>query len=122
MIENDPKKIKDKIINKLISLRDQQTTQKGSDTMSESMDENARKELKEILMSITKNEIRFFYQETKETLPVCSSKIGGKPAMPADFQWSEFMFGDCGHLYFWIRKQDLQNRDFDHVWMILQCS
>lgn len=39
MIENDPKKIKDKIINKLISLRDQQTTQKESDTMSESMDE-----------------------------------------------------------------------------------
>lgn len=54
------------------------------------MDENARKELKEILMSITKNEIRLSYQETKETLPVCSSKIGGKPAVPADFQWPEF--------------------------------
>lgn len=32
------------------------------------------------------------------------------------------MWGDCGRLYFWIRKQDLQKRDFGKVWMILQCS
>lgn len=35
---------------------------------------------------------------------------------------SEYMFGDCGHIYFWIRKQDLQNQEFDKVWLILQCS
>lgn len=34
----------------------------------------------------------------------------------------EYMFGDCGHIYFWIRRQDLENLDFDKVWLILQCS
>lgn len=34
---------------------------------------------------------------------------------------SEMMWGDCGRLYFWIRQQDLLERDFDKVWMILQC-
>lgn len=34
----------------------------------------------------------------------------------------EMMFGDCGHLYFWIRKSDLQQLNFDNVWLILQCS
>lgn len=33
----------------------------------------------------------------------------------------EYMFGDCGHIYFWIRKQDLKNREFDKIWLILQC-
>ncbi|MBI5250200.1 MAG: DUF1963 domain-containing protein [Desulfomonile tiedjei] len=30
-------------------------------------------------------------------------------------------WGDRGRLYFWIRKEDLQRRDFDRVWMILEC-
>lgn len=33
----------------------------------------------------------------------------------------ELMFGDSGRLYFWIRKEDLANRRFDRVWLILQC-
>lgn len=33
----------------------------------------------------------------------------------------ELMFGDCGKLYFWIRKEDLLARRFDRVWLILQC-
>ena len=32
------------------------------------------------------------------------------------------MFGDCGHIYFRIRKQELQEKNFDNVWLILQCS
>ena len=35
---------------------------------------------------------------------------------------SVIMFGDCGHIYFWIRKQDLKERNFDKVWLILQCG
>ena len=35
---------------------------------------------------------------------------------------SEIMFGDCGHIYFWIRKQDLKERNFDNIWLILQCG
>ncbi len=34
----------------------------------------------------------------------------------------ELMFGDCGHIYFWIKKSDLAARNFDNVWLILQCS
>lgn len=33
----------------------------------------------------------------------------------------EFMFGDCGIIYFWIRKDDLKNRNFDNIQLILQC-
>ena len=35
---------------------------------------------------------------------------------------TEMMWGDCGMLYFWIRKEDLVNGRFDKCWMILQCS
>lgn len=34
---------------------------------------------------------------------------------------AEMMWGDCGRLYFWIRRQDLIERRFDKAWMILQC-
>jgi len=34
----------------------------------------------------------------------------------------ELMFGDVGHIYYWIRKQDLAAGNFDNVWLILQCS
>jgi uncharacterized protein YwqG len=34
----------------------------------------------------------------------------------------ELMFGDCGHIYFWIRKEDLMNCIFENTWLILQCS
>lgn len=33
----------------------------------------------------------------------------------------ELMFGDSGKLYFWIKKEDLLNKNFDNVWLILQC-
>jgi uncharacterized protein YwqG len=32
-----------------------------------------------------------------------------------------FMWGDSGMLYYWIRKQDLCELRFDRVWMALQC-
>lgn len=33
----------------------------------------------------------------------------------------ELMFGDCGRIYFMIRKNDLAQRNFDNVQLILQC-
>ncbi len=33
----------------------------------------------------------------------------------------ELLFGDCGQIYFWIKKEDLEKRNFDNVWLILQC-
>lgn len=37
----------------------------------------------------------------------------------ADF---ELMFGDCGCLYFWMRKKDLAERAFHKAWALLQCG
>lgn len=34
----------------------------------------------------------------------------------------EFMFGDCGMLYFYIKKQDLKNMNFDNVHFSVQCG
>jgi uncharacterized protein YwqG len=34
---------------------------------------------------------------------------------------ARMIWGDAGRLYFWIRKQDLEKRAFENVWMILQC-
>ncbi len=36
-----------------------------------------------------------------------------------DWEW---MWGDCGMLYFYIRKQDLAAKDFEQTWFSLQCS
>lgn len=33
----------------------------------------------------------------------------------------DMMWGDCGRIYFWIRRQDLAARDFSKCWLILQC-
>ncbi len=34
----------------------------------------------------------------------------------------ELMFGDCGRIYFYIHRDDLAARNFDNVWLILQCG
>ena len=31
------------------------------------------------------------------------------------------MFGDCGHIYFYITKEDLKAKRFDRVWLLSQC-
>ena len=33
----------------------------------------------------------------------------------------ELMFGDCGRIYFYIRREDMLERRFDRVWLVLQC-
>ncbi len=32
-----------------------------------------------------------------------------------------WMWGDCGRIYFWIKRQDLCSGRFDDVWLIFQC-
>jgi uncharacterized protein YwqG len=34
---------------------------------------------------------------------------------------ADVLWGDVGMLYFWIRRQDLQEQRFDKVWMTMQC-
>lgn len=34
----------------------------------------------------------------------------------------ELMFGDCGRIFFYIRRDDLAKRDFSKVWLVLQCG
>lgn len=34
----------------------------------------------------------------------------------------ELMWGDCGMLYFYVRKQDLKEKRFENAWFSLQCG
>jgi uncharacterized protein YwqG len=34
---------------------------------------------------------------------------------------TDFMWGDCGILYIWIKKDDLAVKNFQNIWTILQC-
>lgn len=34
----------------------------------------------------------------------------------------ELMFGDVGNIYFYIKKQDLKDQNFDKTWLVLQCG
>ena len=34
----------------------------------------------------------------------------------------ELMFGDCGSIYYYIRKDDLAEKRFDKAWLVLQCG
>ena len=34
----------------------------------------------------------------------------------------DFMWGDAGVLYFWIREADARAMRFDRVWLVLQCA
>lgn len=34
----------------------------------------------------------------------------------------ELMFGDCGKVYYYIREEDLKNKNFDNVWLVLECT
>ncbi len=39
----------------------------------------------------------------------------------SDEENAGMMWGDGGRLYFWIRNDDLKKRDFENVWIVLQC-
>lgn len=34
----------------------------------------------------------------------------------------EFIWGDCGRIYFWVEKEAARAGDFSNVWLILQCT
>jgi uncharacterized protein YwqG len=34
----------------------------------------------------------------------------------------ELMFGDCGRIYYFIKEEDLKNKNFDNTWLVLQCG
>ncbi len=34
----------------------------------------------------------------------------------------QMMWGDDGRIYYWIKKQDLLTRNFDNIWLVLQCG
>lgn len=35
---------------------------------------------------------------------------------------ADMMWGDMGTLFLWIKKSDLESRNFENTWLILQCS
>ena len=61
------------------------------------------KKYKEEIKKASKDWILLFQMDTVET---------------SDY---ELRFGDSGHIYFWIKKEDLANKNFDNIWLILQC-
>jgi uncharacterized protein YwqG len=34
----------------------------------------------------------------------------------------DWMWGDAGRLYYWIRAEDLKAHKFDDTWLVLQCG
>ena len=60
------------------------------------------KKYKEEIRSASKDWMLLFQMDTVET---------------SDY---ELMFGDSGHIYFWIKKEDLANKNFENIWLILQ--
>lgn len=34
----------------------------------------------------------------------------------------ELMFGDCGRIFYYIKEEDLKNKNFDKSWLVLQCT
>ncbi|MFZ1700350.1 MAG: YwqG family protein [Pyrinomonadaceae bacterium] len=34
----------------------------------------------------------------------------------------DLMWGDVGSIYYWIKREDLANRNFSNTWLVLQCS
>lgn len=50
-------------------------------------------------------------------------QLDSDPGDPRHSKKNDYMaWGSEGLIYFWIRKQDLANRDFSRVWAILQCT
>ena len=51
-------------------------------------------------------------------------ETGGEWTLLAQFGTlsDELMFGDCGCIYFYIRKDDLAAQRFDRVYLNLQCG
>ena len=39
-----------------------------------------------------------------------------------EYNGAELMFGDCGLIYFYIKKDDLKKKKFENTWLILQCG
>ncbi|MBL4810488.1 MAG: DUF1963 domain-containing protein [Phycisphaerales bacterium] len=41
--------------------------------------------------------------------------------LDTDSNGPDWMWGDCGKLYFWMREQDLKSHEFSKCWGVLQC-
>lgn len=41
--------------------------------------------------------------------------------LDTDENGPDWMWGDCGCLYYWIRKQELAEADYENIWGVLQC-
>jgi uncharacterized protein YwqG len=68
----------------------------------------------ESYQSTDKNEARNIADHAKDWVLLLQLSTIAK----GDF---EFMFGDCGSLYYYIRKEDLAARRFERAWFSVQC-
>lgn len=100
-------------VTKLLGYPD--TIQASMEEECESLTRGYRRDCPEDIVMIPKDELKDIKAKSKDWMLLL--QMG---TVKGDNR--EYMFGDCGHIYFWIRKQDLRELDFDKVWLILQCS
>ncbi len=69
------------------------------------------------------------YRTYAEDEDKCSGILQGSPTdwqlllqLDSDGDGPGWCWGDCGRLYFWIRRQDLARARFEDCWQFLQCS
>ena len=60
------------------------------------MNEAEKQELTRRLLAIAKSEIRLNQCRSDAPLEMTASKIGGKPAVPEDFEWPTYTGAICG--------------------------
>lgn len=86
--------------------------------------EKRKNEIGEEARRLVKNEIRMEPDETVKSVRADGSKIGGKPWLPADFEWPVFVSKDDGvsrPLSFFCQI-DLAEKRFENAWFSLQCG
>ena len=60
------------------------------------MNEIEKQELTKKFLEVAKSEIRLNLYKNDSPLEMSASKIGGKPAVPAEFEWPTYTGAICG--------------------------
>jgi uncharacterized protein YwqG len=94
-------------------------------------EENPKHQLGGYAFALQSDEMETECVETVDPPPAANDDAWGKAVSERAKEWilllqidtdyqTEMDWVDTGMLYFWIRKKDLAQRNFDDVWMILQ--
>lgn len=68
--------------------------------------------------NLTEEQAKTFFQNSSEWILLFQMGTIEDKKNPGNFS---LIFGDCGNIYFYIKKHDLANRNFENTWFVLQC-